>query len=140
MQGSSQTPRSVSTSFITAERRATKKQKKESNEHKQFLQACTSALMSCSSEGPDDSDAFGTYVGKKLKSVKDESQKKYAETLITQVLQRAAMKTLWPATGLYDQQSYWSTHDGRSGVPSTNPGDTNTASTLPEYFRSFSNI
>ncbi|XP_031328990.1 uncharacterized protein LOC116160017 [Photinus pyralis] len=139
---SASTTPSISTSFITEARRTAKTRKKEhTNEHRDFLKACTSALTSGNNEVLDDSDAFGTYVGKKLKSVKDNSQKMYAETLITQVLQRAVMSTLSENTVLTDQKTnmFWSNNQ-TNVVHASSCTNNDEPNTLPQYYSTFTNL
>ena len=122
----------INTAFITKERHRKQKQKKEDlTEHRQFLQVCTDALTSATSnEVGDDSAAFGAYVGSKLKTITDTSQKMYAESLITQVLQKAVMNKLSETTMVTDQREptyvnpFWYPHYSANGAHTSSRNNT----------------
>lgn len=103
-----------------------------------FLKACTAALTNCNNpEVSDESDAFGVYVGKKLKSITNAFQKIYAEALITNVLQCAVMGTLSDHTILTNFAWYSSNNNDQLTNTSNNTTNSNS---LQQYYQSFNKL
>lgn len=94
MQETSSCASSVFSAFITDARKVRKRENVgTTGEQREFLNVCTKALLE-SRQLENESDAFGIYVRQKLKNIKNVLQKAYAETLITQVLQKAQLNQL----------------------------------------------
>ncbi|XP_050297445.1 uncharacterized protein LOC126736879 [Anthonomus grandis grandis] len=67
-----------------------------------FMKSCTDALKNCDEES--ESTAFGKFVATKHRKL-NESQRMYAETLITKILHKAALNQLTEDTSIFDLQS-----------------------------------
>lgn len=90
-------------------------------EQTNFYKACTKAFQT------EETDPFGIYVGKKMKVIKDETQKMLAECLITKVLHKAMMNKLTENTTVVEQ--------GFTNIVISSPTDNNSATgSLASYY------
>nr|CAI5822696.1 unnamed protein product [Callosobruchus analis] len=69
-----------------------------------FMKTCTDALQKCGGEETE-STAFGKFVAAKHMKL-NETQKMYAETLITKILHKAALNQLTEDTGISESQAH----------------------------------
>nr|CAI5817355.1 unnamed protein product [Callosobruchus analis] len=86
-----------------------------------FMKTCTDALQKCGGEETE-STAFGKFVAAKHMKL-NETQKMYAETLITKILHKAALNQLTEDTGISESQAHIRPGLSSSVTPSSTPSD-----------------
>ena len=87
--------------FKTPVKRAKTKVTPQEMQQQIFMKTCTDALKNCGDES--ESTAFGKFIATKHAKL-NETQKMYAETLITKILHKAALNKLTEDTSILDPQ------------------------------------